>query len=411
MKLMPCGYNIHCMNKFPEADLCVKCGLCLPHCPTYQQSLDENESPRGRISLIQGWSNGQLEATETLQKHLDHCLLCRACEKACPAFVPYGQLMDRYRAEIAEVERKGSGRLQNLLSSEKKLRWASRLLRIYKKSGISWLLRMCGVLSLLGLKRHDAMLPRSIKAVNKDSNQGEEGKEVALFNGCMGRLLDGETVNSTKQLLNRLGYRVVMPEGQNCCGAVALHDGDVATAETLANQNSRAFTGAQTVLTIASGCGATLLEYPSHFPEITEAKQLAGKVKDINQFLVNNWPDEIMLKAFPKKVFIHTPCSLKNVMHQPSGPEQLLAKIPEIELIKDAESQHCCGAAGKYLLDYPEMASRLADGLIDQIEVLNPDYLVSSNIGCAMHLQAGIAARGLKTEIVHPIVLLEKALL
>ncbi len=398
------------MRKFPEADLCVKCGLCLPHCPTYQQSLDENESPRGRISLIQGWSNGQLEATEALQKHLDHCLLCRACEKACPAFVPYGQLMDRYRAEVKEVDKKSDRKLQNLLSSGQKLRWLSRLLRIYRKSGISWFLRTSGILSVLGLAKYDAMLPRSIKAVKKESDQGDLGNEVALFSGCMGRLLDGETVNSAKALLNRLGYRVVMPEAQNCCGAVALHDGDFTVAEALASQNSQAFSGAQIVLTIASGCGATLLDYPSRFPAVVETKHLAGKVKDVSQFLVENWPDDIPLKALPKKVFIHTPCSLKNVMRQPSGPEQLLGKIPEIELIKDSESQHCCGAAGTYLLDYPETAKRLADGLIEQIEVLNPDYLVSSNIGCAMHLRASIAARGLKTEVVHPIVLLEKAL-
>lgn len=397
------------MNNFVEADLCVKCGLCLPHCPTYQQTLDENESPRGRIALIQGWSNGQLEASETLQKHLDQCLLCRACEKVCPAFVPYGKLMDQYRAEVCFSNKKSHKKLQDLLANRQKLRGFGWLLRFYKRAGISRLLQSTGVLKLAGLDRFDAMLPAITKSASKQIEKNGDQKEIFLFIGCMGRLLDEEVINSTKNLLSQLGYKVTIPEQQNCCGAIALHDGDHAVAKTLTEQNQQVFSETEIILTIASGCGATLLDSPSSLPDLPEIKAFSQKVTDISQFLLENWPDELLLKEFPKKVFIHTPCSLKNVMQQADAPAQLLAKVPGLELHKDSELQHCCGAAGRYMLDYPEMANSLADNLIDQIEVLNPDYLVSSNIGCAMHLRAAIASRGLKTKVMHPVVLLEKA--
>jgi len=83
-----------------DADLCVKCGLCLPHCPTYQKTGDENESPRGRIALIQAWAGQQIGTSEKLLAHINNCLLCRSCERACPAVVPYGQLIDKFREKV-----------------------------------------------------------------------------------------------------------------------------------------------------------------------------------------------------------------------------------------------------------------------------------------------------------------------
>jgi glycolate oxidase iron-sulfur subunit len=399
------------MNPFIDADLCVKCGLCLPHCPTYQQTLDENESPRGRIALIQGLASGQLESTPTLQKHLDQCLLCRACEKACPAFVPYGQLMDRYRAQLTTPERKPHRKLQALLSNKTQLHRLATLLKLYKRSGISWLLRTSGFLKLTGLARFDALLPSMKQVKPPMDNESVGEKEVSLFVGCMGRLLDEPTVAAAKQLLNRLGFKVVTPELQNCCGAIALHDGERAVANGLADQNRQAFSGQQVVVTLASGCGATLRDYTTDFPESEMEQDFSEKVTDISHFLFNNWPEEGLLKPFPKTVYIQSPCSLKNVMKQAAAVEPLLAKIPQLILHKERDPQQCCGAAGRYLLDHPKMASQLAEPLIDQIERLEPDYLVSSNIGCAIHLRAAIVARGLKAEVVHPIVLLEKALL
>src|SRR5215475_8968771 len=96
------------MPAFPlaDADKCVKCALCLPHCPTYRVSKDEGESPRGRIALMQGMATGALELTPALSRHLDQCLACRACEAVCPAEVPYGKLIDAGRAEL---RRRGHG--------------------------------------------------------------------------------------------------------------------------------------------------------------------------------------------------------------------------------------------------------------------------------------------------------------
>ncbi len=408
-------------ERFSDTDLCVKCGLCLPHCPTYSKTLDENESPRGRIALIQGWAQGSLAATPELRRHIDNCLLCRSCEAVCPAYVPYSRLVDRFRGETGSAgkttfQRVKSAGIRIALTDERASRWTERLVGKPGRSGLN-LLKKTGFLNALGLPELEAGLPNvSTPARWNDfypvHGQAEFGR-VALFLGCTAKLFDTETVASTLLVLNRLGIGVKLPRTQACCGALHLHAGDEAGARKLMERNLAAFdpSDVDAIITIASGCGAMLHDYPQ-FDTAPSASGFAERVKDIGQFLAQlAWSDDIELNPLAAKVCLHTPCTLKNVLRAERYGADLLRRVPSLDVAPLPSAQRCCGAAGSYMLEHPKMANDLRDDVLESVAAINPDFLATSNPGCAVHLRAGLTRKGLgRIEVLHPITLLARQL-
>ncbi|MDP2904269.1 MAG: (Fe-S)-binding protein [Methylovulum sp.] len=394
-----------------DADICVKCGLCLPHCPTYQQTQDENESPRGRIALIQAWAGDQLEASEKLVGHIDNCLLCRSCERVCPAVVPYGRLIDNFRSRrYLQSDTSLALSLMKKVSHNKTInRLAQKGLKLYQASRLQKTARLLKLPKLLRLDTIDRLLPdyheSTLPIQSYYPAQSPIKGEVGLFVGCMGALLDHETVNAAVKLLTAVGFNVTMPEQQVCCGALAQHNGDQKTSGQLALSTIRAFAdhSLAAIVTIASGCGSQLQEY--------QDTTFAGKVMDISQFLMPS-ADALIGRLLPldATVCLHTPCSLKNVMRAEKGALNLLKLIPGINIMPLPETMPCCGSAGSYMLDHPKMAQALLGDLLTVALEKRPDYLASSNIGCALHIAAGLRERGVPLEVVHPVVLVARQL-
>ena len=389
-------------------DLCVKCGLCLPNCPTYGKTQDESESPRGRLSLIQAWANGQLEASPRLLSHIDNCLLCRSCEATCPANVPYGRIVDGFRAATAHLQTKP-------FASQAKSKAVALTLqspRLQRLSGpLRGLLSTSGLLDAVGLGESVAGLPEPFGHAPWQGfhpAQGQETARVALFLGCTAELADAETVTAAIRLLTRLGVSVTVPEGQGCCGAMALHAGDGTEASRLQSRNRAAFEDPafDAILSIASGCGAVLKEYP-------DAPAIASKIQDVSRFLAEHeWPQTARLWPLPAKALLHSPCSLRNVLKSDRPALDLLRRIPGLTVETLPKTVNCCGAAGTYLLDHPDMAQALRGDILDLAASNPPDYLLTSNVGCAMHLRAGLKRRGLAgVRTLHPVVFLERQLL
>lgn len=401
----------------PGAERCVACGLCLPVCPTYRLTQDEAESPRGRIALMRALAQSNLPPSATLEQHLQHCLVCRACETACPSHVPYGQVIDAARA-LAAARRPATDAsapvlkfLSWLIYNPERLFRAGRSLYYYQRSGMQRLLRASGLLRLFRVGRLDTLLPL-LTAPKKLRSlypaQTTRKGRVSFFVGCIAQITDLKTHEAAIQLLNTLGYDVHVPAQQTCCGALHLHAGNAEPAKRLIHRNLGAFgDGTETVLTTASGCGVLLHEYGMHL-KTAAATAFGTRIMDISEFLLHADWSKVSFRPLPRRIAVHDPCSLANTLRQEKAPYALLNMIPGAEIIPLAENNFCCGGAGAYPLTQPEMAERLRTNKVQQLRHARPDILVTSNIGCALHLAAGLRETGLDIEVVHPVVLLAR---
>jgi glycolate oxidase iron-sulfur subunit len=344
-----------------EANRCVKCGLCLPHCPTYQKTLHEGESPRGRIALFDGLASGKLPLSDSLLKHTNQCLSCNACEVVCPAEVKYSKLIVHGRTLIR------------------------------KHKALSLLKRVINFVVLYLPKFSFFLLP-----VHKKMQQGQMRGNIILSPGCIHSWADRKTLLDTNYVLSALGYNVNIPENFSCCGALHAHDGQDDIAKKLQQKNITLFKklDGTPIISTATGCTPSL-------------QTQTNNVYDINAFLNQiDWPPTLPLNPLNKKVLLHTPCTLRNVLRQANEPLKLLQKIPCLE-ITTLKSKNCCGAAGTYFLEHAEMANGLASDIIDEIKNIKPDVFVTTNIGCAIHLKRQLKKNKINLEVLHPISLLK----
>jgi len=385
------------------ADQCVMCGLCLPHCPTYRISLDEAESPRGRIALARSIASARIAPGPAARKHLDQCLACLSCEKVCPSEVKYGEIITRSRA--AEVRaRPRRGVLDRLLSDPGRLVALARIGAWFRAD--RWLPalgRPLPATSRLGA------LAREIPAV-PSLNRGASAKPVtpsrgaiALFRGCVASVYDRDTHAAARVLLEALGYDVRVPEGTPCCGTLARHagDADAADRQAAATQTALASTGASKVLVSATGCFGELRDHASRDQSIVDVHAFLARDAELSR---------LRFRPLAARVALHLPCTQVNVVGEVASIRALLARIPQLDVIELPLQPRCCGAAGNYFAEHPVIATRLRDEKLDQALEVEPDLVLTTNIGCRIHLAAGVRERGVSPRVMHPLALLAQQL-
>lgn len=393
-----------------DADLCVKCGLCLPHCPTYGQSRNEADSPRGRIMLMQGLATGRIVPSSTVERHLDDCLGCRACERVCPANVPYGALIDAGRTMLAELRParlRQSRWISAVLTRRPLRRLLALLLRLHAASGLQALIRRFHLLGHGPLARLESLLPTPPRRARRmpPAIVAERGT-VAIFSGCVGDIADPALADDLVALLADCGYRARRPAAQTCCGAIDQHAGDPRRAALLAARNRAAFgDDGDPILPLATGCAATLADDPQR---IDGGDDFRRRLRDPIDFLLEQGA-QLRFRATPLTVAIHEPCTQKNVIRRSEALRTLLGRVPALRIVELDASGRCCGAAGTHFIAHPAEADALLQPKLDALAAQVPDLIVSANIGCALHLAGGLRrAGGLSPEVLHPVRLLAR---
>ncbi|MDP3678471.1 MAG: (Fe-S)-binding protein, partial [Methylotenera sp.] len=345
-----------------EADRCVACGLCLPHCPTYRKTGSEADSPRGRIQLMRAVAQNILPNNDRFKEHIDLCLSCRSCESACPNSVNYGAIVDTTRT----------------LYIQKKSVWmtiAKPFIRHrYLANLLAWPLWLIQRLKLSRLLQRLLPAAKHLPIIGKPITwkplypaTAEHKGAVSLFLGCASNALDNQTLTASIYVLNKLGFDVHVPRHQTCCGSIARQAGDSVEATKLVAHNAASFTESMPILTTASGCGAGLKDYLPHH-----------NVQDISAFLMSCDWSGAQIAALKEKIYVQDPCTLRNVLQTPQAVYDLLKKIPDADIQALPGNSQCCGGAGAYVITQQDMANNLRNDKLNAIRTHHVAILATS---------------------------------
>lgn len=367
-----------------ELAQCVACGLCLPVCPTYRLTADETASPRGRLAAMAAVADGTVLIDETFSDVIGFCLQCRACEVVCPALVPFGKMLEGARAEInvqlpSLGRRAGSMVLGRWVGLPGLIKLGVRAADVARRVGLDR--RMPGMLSGLRSLTGTDLRGKEFPAI------GPERGTAALLLGCMMESGFPQIHVATIEVLQRAGYRVVIPSEQTCCGALAAHEGAALEAHRLAERNVAAFSGVDVVIADAAGCSSHLKEY-GHWAGSSGA-DLALRARDVTEVVADaieaGWLP--VLEIDRGSVAVQDPCHLRHAQRVVEQPRTIL-KAAGYEIVEIDDQGLCCGAAGAWGLVHREASDALGELKKLQVHEAGSTIVASANVGCEMQLRA-----------------------
>jgi len=377
---------------------CVACGLCLPHCPTYRLSGEESASPRGRIAAMRAVQDGIAVPGAAFEGFMDLCLVCRACEDVCPSHVHFGRMMEAAREQVEPLR--------------------TRRARFARWLGFHWILphpsavRTAAALQPLARpfmsRTTRSLVPRGghpfarLPRVTEPPAGVEIRGTVALLSGCVQDRWFHRVNEATIRVLTRNGWRVLVPKGQACCGALAAHNGRLSVARRLARRARHSFGRADVVIVNAAGCAAHMTSYDELLPG-TELP-----VREVTEFL-HAEGITTPTGSLEATVAYHDACHALRVLKIHDEPRALLEAIPGVQVVEIPNGDRCCGAAGIYNVTQPEAAGALGRQKAEAIASTGATIVASANPGCSMQLAAQLRAVGADVEVLHPVELLDRA--
>lgn len=408
---------------------CVHCGFCLPACPTYNRLGDENDSPRGRLHLMKAVVEGRLDpASDAFRTHIDRCLGCRACEPVCPSGVEYGTLLELARHTAAESAPPGAlTRVLLVVMASRPLRalffFGGRVLR---GTGLAALgARLLPDVGISRSARFGLAMLAATSAPPLGSREGARGgaagheaprggrRQVALLTGCVQEGLYGRINHATRRTLEANGFDVVEVAGQDCCGALHAHGGDLDRARALAKVNIDAFTeaGVELIVVNAAGCGAAMKEYRTLLGTdgayAARAQDFSKRVRDVTELLAEVGPRRGASVAC--SVAYDHPCHLLHAQRISAPPLQVLGAVPGVEVRVVANAEECCGGAGIYGITHPDLGGRIGRDKVAAVRAAGADLATTPNPGCMMQIGAGLVLEGAPEGVVHPVELLDES--
>jgi glycolate oxidase iron-sulfur subunit len=409
----PSNFDGHKAPEMALIDDCVHCGFCLPACPTYVLWGEEMDSPRGRIYMMKKSTQGEAALNQQFGLHMDNCLGCMACMTACPSGVQYNKLIEDTRAQVERnIARSTTDSLfRKLLFATfpyvRRLRLLALPMLIYQRTGLQKLLRASGLLRLLPkrLLQMESLLPRVPAGFThglpaKVSPVAAPRRRVGMLSGCVQQVFFQHVNQATARVLGAEGCEVIIPQAQECCGALMLHSGLDEQAAALARRMIATFEKARvdTIVINAAGCGSTMKEYGHLLRDdpawAARAAEFSAKCKDVSEILCE-LPARSPRHALPMRVAYHDACHLRHAQAIHAEPRRLLATIPGLEVAEIEEASLCCGSAGVYNLLHPEPANQLGDRKVENLLATKAEAVISANPGCLLQLMSGLRRRGL----------------
>lgn len=415
--------------RYDDVLQCMRCGFCLPTCPTYALTGRERSSPRGRVALARAVAEEKLEFTTAVKEEAFFCLDCRACTTACPSGVRAGEVMEVCRSQAQAFYPLGkSGRafrafiLEKMLPSPEMLETAMLPARLYQRLGIQWLVRHLKVLKIGPdwMEKAEGMLPRLEGPLRPQLPEvvparGVRRGRIGFFLGCVMTLMYPGVSRQTVNVLSQQGFDVVTPKQAKCCGAPHLSEGDRQTARQLALFNLDLFLGQDVdfIVTDCAGCGAALKEYEELLEGQTEHEKLTrfrSKIRDISEFLGEVGLRTEGLKSVKTSVTYHEPCHLCHAQGISAQPRDLIRQIPGVELREMKESSWCCGSAATWGLKFADDSRQVLERKLRNVQDTGAELLVTANPGCHLQLAWGVREAGMKQEVLHVMELLGRAI-
>ncbi|MDH3517929.1 MAG: (Fe-S)-binding protein, partial [Acidimicrobiia bacterium] len=342
-----------------QLNICVACGLCLPHCPTFRLTGRESASPRGRLAAMLAVFDGEAEIDAEFDEAMSFCLQCMACQAACPGLVPYGRAMEGARAELVEARPTPARRVRGfLLGRVLRMRilidLGSRVLATLQRIPVPKPGRLAGLRRLrLGRRWYGRVA----------FAESVEVGTVGLLSGCVMDAWFGPVHDATVGVLQRAGYRVVVPEGQTCCGALAAHDGQADAARAMAARNAAVFGDVDLIVSDAAGCTAHLKDY-DHWAGVGTVARVRDATELVAELIERGQLPTVA--GTKEEVAIQDPCHLRHAQLITAAPRDIVraAGYKPVEIDPDGL---CCGAAGVYMITNAATSNELGRRKADQV--------------------------------------------
>ena len=403
----------------PSMDQCVRCGACQAHCPVYRETGREGSVARGKIVLAAAVVGGEVELDERLCREISLCLLCGSCVAKCPNKVPTDAIVGALRRRITDKHGLSSvGKKVATLTGSKTL--LKTLIKgadllsplLFKKVPESSGLRLRFSPELL----KDRILPplpdHTLFDRVPEFLQGDADKPVvALFAGCALTYLYPQVGELLVRLPHRLGFSVVLPKNQGCCGMPALSSGNESLIDKLAGANIKAF-AEHTPDRILTGCASCHGMLAGHYAD-KSGNPFGVAVQDIHEFLVENGVIE-RLAALPRtnkrtKTTYHDPCHLRT-SGVTKAPRDLLQALPHVQYVEMENAALCCGLGGTFTANHPELSRAIGDKKASGLRTSGAELVASGCPGCILQLQDIIDRAGLPMKALHSLECISQAL-
>ncbi len=431
------NHSTELLKILPHDDIlqqCMHCGLCLATCPTYDLTKMERSSPRGRIYMIKSVARGEMELSDNFAEEMNFCLDCQACETACPAGVKYGRMVETARVVIEESIYKGKFSvklkrflLRNVVASRNSLKFVSKILKLYQKSGLQVFVRKIRLLKLFSTKLYeiekltpvisDKFSDKNIKEIEKP--EGEIKFKTAFHFGCLMNTMFADINQDTIDVLKSIGCQIITPKEQVCCGSLMGHNGDMEFALKLAKKNIDVFLkhDYDFLISNSAGCGAFMKDY-AHLLEddpvySEKAKIFSSKVKDVMEFLSIEKLKlklKLELKPEPDQITYHDACHLAHAQKITSQPREVIKNIPGIKYTELEEASWCCGSAGIYNVVRYDDAIKQLERKMNNIKKTGAKIVLTGNPGCMGQIKFGIEkfCSEENLQVMHPVTLIKQ---